>query len=46
MGKNITKVYIEADSAEVNIDDVYNALKPFISNGLIKIDISKEELPF
>lgn len=46
MSKFITKVYIEADSAEVNIDDIYNALKPFINNGLIKMDISKEELPF
>lgn len=46
MAKNITTVYIKADSAEVNIDDIYNALKPFINKGLIKMDISKEELPF
>lgn len=45
MGKNITRVSIEAETDNVNIDDVYNALKPFIKN-LIKIDISNEELPF
>lgn len=45
MSKNITKVYIEAESGNINIDDVYNTLKPFIKN-LIKIDICKEELPF
>lgn len=45
MSKSITKVSIEAETGNVNIDDVYNALKPFIKN-LIKIDISKEELPF
>lgn len=45
MGKSITKVSIEAETDNVNVDDVYNAFKPFIKN-LVKIDISKEELPF
>lgn len=45
MSRCITKVYMEAESDNINVEDLYNALEPLLKN-LIKIDISNEELPF